>query len=136
MATNRINEIHALQIIPLLYRTVSNHLQTGFQKIFVGNWMWSWYKFKIHKNMYKNAELYGIDKNINVLSIASTFIKTQLSNIENMNLEYEKEFFDFILVGNILQQFRNPQDIIKYLESFLNNKGKLLIGGLDSGILL
>ena len=88
------------------------------------------------KNMYKNAELYGIDKNINVLSIASTFIKTQLSNIENMNLEYEKEFFDFILVGNILQQFRNPQDIIKYLESFLNNKGKLLIGGLDSGILL
>ena len=51
-------------------------------------------------------ELYGIDKNINALSIASTFVNTQSSDMENMNLEYEKGFFDFIIVGNILQQLR------------------------------
>jgi len=26
--------------------------------------------------------------------------------MENMNLEYEKGFFDFIMVGNILQKLR------------------------------
>ena len=85
------------------------------------------------KNMYKNAELYGIDKNINALSIASTFVNTQSSDMENMNLEYEKGFFDFIIVGNILQQLKNPKDVIKYLEPFLNNKGKLLVCVPDSG---
>jgi len=85
------------------------------------------------KNMYKNAELYGIDKNINAISIASTFVNTQLSDIEKMDMEYEKEFFDFIMIGNILLQFKNPEGVIKYLESFLNNKGKLLISAPDSG---
>ncbi|MCT4619642.1 MAG: glycosyltransferase [Marinisporobacter sp.] len=78
------------------------------------------------KNIYKNATLYGIDSNKNALAIAGTFAHVHHLDIEKKALPYEEEFFDYILLGNILPLLYAPQKILKNLNVYLKDNGQII----------
>ncbi|MEW9669522.1 glycosyltransferase [Ammoniphilus sp. 3BR4] len=79
------------------------------------------------KNKYKNVNLYGIEMNDQAGAIASQFAKVQKVNIESELLGYPEEFFDYIILPNVLEHLFNPWKVVKNLEKHLKSNGKLLV---------
>lgn len=52
------------------------------------------------KNRYKNLNLYGIEENSVVGKISKGVFNVIIGDIGNMELPYEKDFFDYILLGD------------------------------------
>ncbi|MBT2291601.1 glycosyltransferase [Paenibacillus albidus] len=77
------------------------------------------------KNRYKNAELYGIELNEDSAAIASLFANISASNVEHQ-LEYPEDFFDYIILPDVLEHLNDPWSVLKNLKRYLKNKGKLI----------
>ncbi|WP_246317038.1 glycosyltransferase [Paenibacillus agri] len=77
------------------------------------------------KNRYKDADLYGIELNGNSAAIASLFANVSSSNVEHQ-LEYPENFFDYIILPDILEHLIDPWSVLKNLKKHLKNKGKLI----------
>ena len=79
------------------------------------------------KNNYKNANLYGVDINKNVLNIAKNVTQNViLGDIKDLELPYENGYFDYIIIGDLLQDIPNPEKIIKKIKKYLKNGGYLI----------
>jgi len=79
------------------------------------------------KNRFKNANLYGIEKNPNAAMIASTFANVISVDLDRENLSFEENFFDIIYLGNTLSHFRDPLTILKILKLYLKSDGIMII---------
>jgi len=77
------------------------------------------------RNRYKNAELYGIELNVNSAAIAATFANVSTSNVEN-GMDYEESFFDYIILSDTLGHLNDPWTVITNLKKYLNNRGKVI----------
>ncbi|PAB60662.1 bifunctional glycosyltransferase family 2 protein/class I SAM-dependent methyltransferase [Anaeromicrobium sediminis] len=78
------------------------------------------------KNIYKNANLYGIELNEKAAEISNTFANVKCINIENDDLEYEEEYFDYIIFGNELKHLNAPLDVLNTIRKYLKKDGKIL----------
>ncbi|QXM06348.1 glycosyltransferase [Crassaminicella indica] len=78
------------------------------------------------KNIYKNANLYGIEQNQEALKIACTFADVQCIDIENEKLPYKEKYFDYIIFGNVLEYLYNPLKVLKCIKKYMKNSGKIL----------
>ncbi|MEJ8552663.1 glycosyltransferase [Tepidibacter sp. Z1-5] len=78
------------------------------------------------KNKYKNAKIYGIDKNEKAINKAKDITKTYIGDIESIHLD-SNEKFDYIIMGDLIQKLKNPFDTLNKLKLYLKNKGKILI---------
>lgn len=79
------------------------------------------------KNLYPNAELYGIELNESTTEIAGTFAEVKAGNVEHELLEYPAEFFDYIICADVLEHLYNPWQALETLRKHLKPEGKLLI---------
>lgn len=80
------------------------------------------------KNLYKNANLYGIEKGKNSAKIASTCANIINEDIEKLILPYEENFFDYIILGDILEHLQDPWKLLKKLKPCLKSDGYILAG--------
>ncbi|QZY56324.1 glycosyltransferase [Crassaminicella profunda] len=78
------------------------------------------------KNNCKTANLYGIDLNKKALEIAKSFANVQCLNIENEKLPYDENYFDYIILGNILEHLYDPWKILKNIGMYMKKDGKIL----------
>lgn len=78
------------------------------------------------KNQYKKAELYGIELNPCAAKNAMNFSQILISNIESAELDYPPEFFDYIILSEVLEQFQSPWEVLKRLYNYLAPGGKIL----------
>lgn len=78
-------------------------------------------------NRFPNAKLYGYEINQKAAEIAGYAVKVQVGNIEERNLPFEKQFFDYIILGDVLEHLRQPKKVLEYLYEFLRKDGELLI---------
>ncbi len=76
--------------------------------------------------LYKNVHLYGAELNENAAKIAKSFSNTCVANIEEQNLPFEKNSFDYIIFGDVLEHLRNPGAAIKYCRKLLKENGKII----------
>ncbi|MDR6883472.1 bifunctional glycosyltransferase family 2 protein/class I SAM-dependent methyltransferase [Bacillus sp. 3255] len=76
-------------------------------------------------NKYKNAELYGVEKNHHAAVVAARFAEISNIDVED-GIEYPPHFFDYVLLGNILEQLQNPANLLLKLRGFLKKDGKIL----------
>jgi len=79
------------------------------------------------KNQYKNANLYGIELNEKAGSIASLFANVLIGNIEEMELNYPDEFFDYIIFGDVLEHLYNPWEVVRRMRKYLKPDGKIIV---------
>lgn len=77
------------------------------------------------KNRFNNAQLYGIEINSASAAISSLFAEVSASNVEN-DLDYEEEFFDYILLPDVLEHLQEPWGVLSRLKKYLKNNGKIL----------
>lgn len=78
------------------------------------------------KNLYPNAELYGIELNENSAAVAKKFADVKAENIEDSNLSYEEKSFDYIILADVLEHLINPDKALENLKKYLKDDGYIL----------
>lgn len=79
------------------------------------------------RNEYSNAELFGIDKCAKALEIASMRFECVCGDIEDMELPYGLKSYDFIVLGDVLQQLGDPNAVLGKLRNYLKSDGRVLL---------
>jgi GT2 family glycosyltransferase len=79
------------------------------------------------KNRYKHSELYGMEINPHTASIASFYANVSSANLEYDPLDYLTGYFDYIILGNVLEHLHDPWEVLKKLTKHLKYQGKMLI---------
>lgn len=78
------------------------------------------------RNRYRNSNIYGIEINIDAANIASCICNTISTDIENADLPYNEEYFDYIILGDVLEHLNNPWKVLNYLKKYLKNNGHII----------
>lgn len=78
------------------------------------------------KNLYKNANLYGIEIAKNSAKIASTYANIINEDVETVDISYEENFFDYIILSDILEHLKDPWKLLEKLEKYLKLDGYIL----------
>ncbi|CQR71216.1 N-acetylglucosaminyl-diphospho-decaprenol L-rhamnosyltransferase [Sporomusa ovata DSM 2662] len=79
------------------------------------------------KNKYKKASLYGIEINKAAARSAALFAEVSDQNIEELELAYPQNFFDYILLTDVLEHLQNPWMALTTFKQYLKPYGKLLV---------
>jgi GT2 family glycosyltransferase/ubiquinone/menaquinone biosynthesis C-methylase UbiE len=79
------------------------------------------------KNLFTNADLYGIEFNESSAAIARTFADVKAGDVEKEQLDYPGEFFDYIICADVLEHLYNPWKALETLRKHLKPDGKILI---------
>ena len=78
------------------------------------------------KNQYRQAELFGIELNEHSAAISGTFADVRAMDAER-ELDYPKEYFDYIILADVLEHLYDPWKVVKNLRNYLKSSGKLLV---------
>ena len=78
------------------------------------------------KKKFPNATLYGAEINKAAVFVANCVVDAIYANIEEENLPYEKNSFDYIVFGDVLEHLRNPLQTIIYCKQFLKKGGRII----------
>lgn len=78
------------------------------------------------KGLYPNAEVVGVEKFSKAVEIGAKISEIYCLDIESQKLPFEKQSFDYIIMGNILEQLKNPKEIILRVKEYLKPSGKII----------
>lgn len=78
------------------------------------------------KNRYKNAQLFGIELNAASAKIASLIAEVKSTNVESEKLDYEENFFDYIIFADVLEHLVDPWSVLTAMKKYLKPQGKIL----------
>lgn len=84
------------------------------------------------KNVFKNANVYGVELNKNAGEIARTFAKSIIENIVNCDLSYEEKFFDYMIFSSADMNLNDSPEILKFVRKHLKGDGKILINNFNT----
>ncbi|GCD08708.1 glycosyltransferase [Clostridium tagluense] len=84
------------------------------------------------KNIFKNANVYGIESNKNAGEIAKTFAKVIIGNIDNCELAYEDRFFDYMIFSSIEVDLNESFKIPIFIKKHLKGDGLILINNINT----
>lgn len=78
------------------------------------------------KNIYKNSSVYGIEISESAGTLAKNTGDVLIADIEKVQLNYNKNFFDYIILGDVLEHLVNPWKIVNELKRYLKKDGSLI----------
>ncbi|MBD5537110.1 MAG: methyltransferase domain-containing protein [Lachnospiraceae bacterium] len=78
------------------------------------------------QNQYPASSTYGTEINVHASQIASHFANVIINNIEEENLPFEPETFDYIIFGDVLEHLHDPLKTIRYCRRFLKSNGYVI----------
>ena len=78
------------------------------------------------KSINKNVNLYGIEHNSHAAGIAGLFAEVTADNIEEANLSFTEEMFDYIIFGDVLEHLYNPLQVLRNMHKYLKADGKIV----------
>ena len=78
------------------------------------------------KNIYKNASIYGIEISESAGKLAKYSADVLIADIEKVKLDYKKDFFDYIILGDILEHLIDPWKLVNELKQYLKKDGYLV----------
>ena len=85
---------------------------------------------KIKKD-YPNVRLYGLEPNENIAKITKHIAQVSTKKIGDFPLDFPEEHFDYILIGNYLENMDEPEVFLTSLKSYLK-KGGYIIGATQN----
>ena len=77
------------------------------------------------RNTYKNAQVYGIEQEEALAKIAKQ-LATIIENDIEEDLPYEEAFFDFIILGDVLEHLKDPWETLSRLKKYVKPGGKII----------
>ncbi|MBQ3420861.1 MAG: glycosyltransferase [Romboutsia sp.] len=76
--------------------------------------------------LYKNIEYHGIESLQEAFNISRNFFDVKNINIENEDIGFDKNYFDYILLTDKLQGYQNPISILNKIKKYLKEDGYIL----------
>lgn len=75
----------------------------------------------------KKCQVYCIEKQHNLAVISKNkCVEILNADIETAKLAYESDFFDYIVLGNVLEHLRDPSEILIKLKKYLRVDGSII----------
>lgn len=78
------------------------------------------------KNNFRACEVYGVESNEKLVKIASGVIPVKVGNIETMDINYKEDFFDYIIIDDMIEHLNDPWSVLKKLCKYLKPRGSLI----------
>lgn len=78
------------------------------------------------KNLYKNANLYGVEISENAGKIVSGIADIIIGNIEDITLPYKEKYFDYIIFGDVLEHLVDPWKTLNKLRKYIKDEGSII----------
>lgn len=78
------------------------------------------------KSIYPNAKMYGMELVPEAAEIASYMGEVICGDVENEHFPWEKEYFDYIILGDVLEHLMEPKKILKKLRRHLKTGGRII----------
>lgn len=78
------------------------------------------------RGIYTNAETYGIESDPGLAELASHMGNVICGKIEELDLLWEEESFDYIIVGDLLEHVSEPEKILKQIRRYLKKDGYMI----------
>jgi GT2 family glycosyltransferase/trans-aconitate methyltransferase len=78
------------------------------------------------QHLYPNAEVFGIELVEEVATLGAMNYNIICGNIEQMELPYEKESFDYIIFGDVLEHLIHPDEVLRKVRDYLKKDGHVL----------
>lgn len=78
------------------------------------------------ENSFPNAKAYGSELNPNAVKVAMHVANVVVDNIENQNLLFPGETFNYIIFGDVLEHLRDPQATVDYCRTLLKDNGCII----------
>jgi GT2 family glycosyltransferase/precorrin-6B methylase 2 len=78
------------------------------------------------KHLYPNAEVFGIELMEEVAKLGAMNYNIICGNIEQMELPYEKESFDYVIFGDVLEHLIHPDEVLRKVRGYLKKDGHVL----------
>lgn len=79
------------------------------------------------KNIYKNANLYGIETSLEAYNVAKNVCDCVVKDIEKDELPYEEHYFDYIIMGDIIGELNKPMDVIGNIKKYIKYNGHIIM---------
>lgn len=79
------------------------------------------------KGIYPNTKTYGVELIPDVAEIAVHMGEVLCGDIEKMELPWEEGYFDYIIMGDVLEHLMNPEDVLKKLRRYLKTGGHIIV---------
>ncbi|NLK94081.1 MAG: methyltransferase domain-containing protein [Clostridiales bacterium] len=79
------------------------------------------------KSRYKNAEIYGIDIDEGAIKICECFANAKVVNVETEEIPFNEGLFDYIIMPDVLEHLRNPEEVLGKVKRCLKDDGKIII---------
>ncbi|WP_196604833.1 glycosyltransferase [Pectinatus haikarae] len=76
---------------------------------------------------YSNAKFYGIEKSPIAAAVAGKYVPVICGDIDTMELPYSKQFFDYIILPDLLPCVKEPLTVLRKIKPFLKNTGEIII---------
>ena len=78
-------------------------------------------------SIWKKCRVYCVDKETKMSGIAKNkCVEILTLDIETTELPYEKEYFDVIILGNVLEHMKEPSMVLTSLKKYLSGEGVLI----------
>ncbi|MDQ0205144.1 bifunctional glycosyltransferase family 2 protein/class I SAM-dependent methyltransferase [Pectinatus haikarae] len=78
------------------------------------------------KAKFPDVSVYGIDKAPKAAKITSHYFPTVCGDIETMDLQYTENFFDYIVLPDLLSCVINPLSVLKKIKPYIKNDGYII----------
>lgn len=78
------------------------------------------------KNRFPKSKVFGLEINERAANIASKYCDVRVKNIEEMDLQFALNSFDYIIFGDVLEHLRDPEKIVNYCKTLLKEGGCIL----------
>lgn len=78
------------------------------------------------KDGYSEAKLYGIELNEKAALSAKLFAEVIAADVETTVLPYPEEYFDYIILADVLEHLANPWRALENIKAYLKPGGQIL----------
>lgn len=78
------------------------------------------------KYLWPESVIKGIEREEKPARLGKDYLGVEWGNAETMELSYEKEYFDYIIFNHALETFYSPEKVIKRLQPYLKDSGRML----------
>lgn len=78
------------------------------------------------KNKFKDVEVFGVEKNKNAAEVASGVFNIITGDIEELELSYKRNFFDYIILVDIVEHIKDPWEVLKKISKYLKSDGEII----------
>lgn len=77
--------------------------------------------------LWPAASVHGIEYNDKLTCLAQNYADIIQGNLDNMDFPWEKEKFDYVICGDVLEHLRDTEALIKRLAPYIKKSGKMIV---------